>query len=241
MFWIFIALLLLGILFLLTKEKLSLRSWLVGFALFDLIMLFNGVLSGTVVIVLMLMIMALYVLFCVDDVRKKWISLPLKNYIRRSLPPMSATEKDAIEAGSVWWDAELLQGNPDWRKLLDMPAPILSAEEQLFLDGPVDELCSMLDDWRINHVEHDLSPAVWSFIKSNGFFAMIIPKAYGGLAFSAYAHSRVIQKIASRSGATAVTVMVPNSLGPAELLISYGTDDQKNHYLPRLASGEEVQ
>ncbi|MFQ5486951.1 MAG: acyl-CoA dehydrogenase [Gammaproteobacteria bacterium] len=159
---------------------------------------------------------------------------------RTLMPRMSRTEQEALAAGTVWWDGDLFSGRPDWDKLLSMPAPSLTAEEQAFLDGPVDELCRMLDDWHITEELHDLPEEVWRYIKEQGFFGMIIPKAYGGLGFSALAHSCVVQKIATRSTTAAVTVMVPNSLGPAELLLHYGTDEQKQHYLPRLAHGEEV-
>ena len=163
--------------------------------------------------------------------------LPL---LRRAMPAMSQTEREALEAGSVWWDAELFSGRPDWRKLLETPPPRLTAEEQAFVDGPVEELCRMLDDWRITQEDFDLPPQVWDFIKQKGFFGMIIPKSYGGLEFSALAHSAVVMKIATRSITAAVTVMVPNSLGPAELLLHYGTEEQRNHYLGRLARGEEI-
>jgi acyl-CoA dehydrogenase len=153
---------------------------------------------------------------------------------------MSDTERDALEAGSVWWDGELFSGNPDWSKLLSAPPAKLSAEEQAFLDGPCEELCRLLDDFDITHRRGDMSPAAWEFIRSKGFFAMIIPKKYGGLEFSAYAHSCVLIKLAGRSVTAASTVAVPNSLGPAELLNHYGTEEQKNHYLPRLARGEEI-
>jgi acyl-CoA dehydrogenase len=153
---------------------------------------------------------------------------------------MSQTEREALEAGTVWWDGELFTGAPKWQKLLSAKPPELSEEEQAFIDGPCDELCRMLDDWDITHKRADLSPAVWDYLKSKGFFAMIIPKKYGGLEFSAYAHSCVLSKIASRSVTASSTVAVPNSLGPAELLNHYGTEEQKNHYLPRLARGEEV-
>ncbi len=159
---------------------------------------------------------------------------------RKVMPSMSDTEREALEAGSVWWDGELFSGKPDWSKLLETPAPKLSPEERAFLDGPTETLCRMIDDWRITQEDRDLPPEVWSYIKDNGFFSMIIPKQYGGLAFSALAHSSVVLKISSRSITAAVTIMVPNSLGPAELLLRYGTDEQKNHYLPRLATGEEV-
>lgn len=172
--------------------------------------------------------------------RRKLISDPSLRLFRKLMPHISETEREALEAGTVWWDAELFSGRPNWKKLLAAPAPAFTAEEQAFLDGPVEELCRMLDDWRINAELHDLPPEVWRFIKDHRFFGMIIPKKYGGLGFSTLAHSSVVMKIASRSIAAAVTVMVPNSLGPGELLLHYGTDEQKNYYLPRLARGEEV-
>ncbi len=172
--------------------------------------------------------------------RRAVLSRPIFGWFKRALPAMSRTEQEAIEAGTVWWDGELFSGKPNWRKLLAIPAPKLSAEEQAFLDGPVEQLCTLLDDWHITHERADLPPNVWSFIKEQRFFGMIIPKQFGGLEFSALAHSSVVMKVASRSITAAVTVMVPNSLGPAELLLRYGTDAQKNHYLPRLARGEDV-
>jgi len=153
---------------------------------------------------------------------------------------MSQTEREALEAGTVWWDAELFSGHPKWETLLQTPVPTLSAAEQAFLDGPTENLCRLVDDWRITEDWHDLPTEVWRFIKEQGFLGMIIPTRYGGLEFSALAHSAVIMKLASRSVTAAVTVMVPNSLGPAELLLRYGTDAQKTSYLPRLARGEEV-
>jgi acyl-CoA dehydrogenase len=159
---------------------------------------------------------------------------------RRILPDMSQTEKEAIDAGTVWWDADLFSGRPDWDKLLAVRAPRLSPEEQAFLDGPVEELCAMCNDWQITHELQDLPPHVWQYIKDKGFLGMIIPKKYGGLGFSALAHSAVVMKLATRSSTAAISVMVPNSLGPAELLLHYGTDEQKDHYLPRLAKGLEI-
>jgi acyl-CoA dehydrogenase len=163
----------------------------------------------------------------------------MKSYLKL-LPSMSQTEREALEAGTVWWDGELFTGAPDWKKLMAAKPPQLSTEEQAFLDGPCEELCGMLDEWNITQERGDLPPEVWEFFKSRGFFAMIIPKKYGGLEFSAYAHSCVLAKIASRSATASSTVAVPNSLGPAELLNHYGTEEQKNYYLPRLARGEEV-
>ncbi len=172
--------------------------------------------------------------------RLRTVTRPFLRSYRRLLPSMSATEREALDAGTVWWDGELFTGGPDWPKLMSAKVPRLTAEEQAFLDGPCEDLCAMLDDWDITHRRADLSPEVWSYIKSNGFFAMIIPRRYGGLEFSAYAHSCVLIKLASRSGVASSTVAVPNSLGPAELLLHYGTDEQKDYYLPRLARGEEV-
>ena len=174
------------------------------------------------------------------QLRMQWLSQPLLRRIRKVLPPMSDTERAAIEAGSVWWEAELFRGNPDWNLLQGYRLPELSAEEQAFIDGPVEQLCAMLDDWDITHNRMDLPPEVWDFLKQHGFFGMIIPRRYGGLEFSAHGHSCVVTKIAARSISAGVTVMVPNSLGPAELLLHYGTDAQKDHYLPRLADGREI-
>jgi acyl-CoA dehydrogenase len=172
--------------------------------------------------------------------RRPLLSRPLLTLFKRMLPPLSDTEREALEAGTVGWDGELFSGRPDWHKLFSTPAPQLTPAEQAFLDGPVEELCRMLDDWRIVELDRDLPPAVWQFLKQERFFGMIIPVDYGGLGFSVLAHSQVIMKIASRSVTGAVTVMVPNSLGPAELLLHYGTQPQKDHYLPRLARGEEI-
>jgi acyl-CoA dehydrogenase len=176
----------------------------------------------------------------VPGLRRALVMRPLFRMFRAKLPPLSRTEREALEAGTVWWDGELFSGRPDWRKLLELPAASLTDEEQAFLDGPVEELCGMLDDWRIVEELHDLPPEVWEFLKTRGFFGMIIPKQYGGLGFSALAHSQVIIKIASRCVTAVVTVMVPNSLGPAELLNHYGTEEQKKHYLPRLARGQDI-
>jgi acyl-CoA dehydrogenase len=179
-------------------------------------------------------------LFNIRPLRIGLITRPFMKKYRRLLPAMSATEREALDAGTVWWDGELFTGGPDWRKLMSSKAPVLNAAEQAFLDGPCEELCAMLDDWDITHRRADMPEAVWSFIKSRGFFAMIIPRHYGGLEFSAYAHSCVLIKIASRSATASSTIAVPNSLGPAELLLHYGTQAQKDHYLPRLARGEDV-
>jgi acyl-CoA dehydrogenase len=183
---------------------------------------------------------AILLMLNVRLLRVRLVTRPFMKKYRKLLPAMSPTEKEALDAGTVWWDGELFTGGPDWQKLMSAKAPALTAEEQAFLDGPCEELCAMLDDWDITHRRADMPAAVWSFIKAKGFFAMIIPRRYGGLEFSAYAHSCVLIKIASRSTTASSTIAVPNSLGPAELLLHYGTEAQKNHYLPRLARGEDV-
>ncbi|AUD78389.1 acyl-CoA dehydrogenase [Kangiella profundi] len=178
--------------------------------------------------------------YLLPDLRIDWISRKAYLFMQKVLPPMNETEKTALEAGDVWWEGDLFRGNPDWNKMLTIAKPALTEEEQSFVDNETEELCSMLDDWDIVHKRKDLPPEVWQFIKDKGFLGMIIPKEYGGKGFSALAHSTVVTKIATRSGSAAVTVMVPNSLGPGELLLHYGTQEQKDYYLPRLAKGDEI-
>ena len=174
------------------------------------------------------------------DWRRATISKPLFKWFKTVLPPLSDTEQEALDAGTVWWDGELFSGRPDWDKLHSFPKPVLTEEEKAFLDGPVEEVCRMTNEWEVTTDLQDLPADVWEYIRSNGFFGLIIPKQYGGKEFSAYAHSQIAMKLASRSGDLGTTVMVPNSLGPAELLLQFGTDEQKNHYLPRLANGQDV-
>jgi acyl-CoA dehydrogenase len=172
--------------------------------------------------------------------RRMLVSARMLERFRRVLPKVSETEQVALDAGTVGFEGELFAGRPDWSKLLSPSGPRLSGEEQAFLDGPCEELCAMIDDWQITHELADLPENVWDFIKRKGFFAMIIPKRYGGLEFSASAHSAVLQKLSSISATLSSLVAVPNSLGPAELLLHYGSEQQKDHYLPRLADGREV-
>ena len=182
----------------------------------------------------LILIAAAATLLLVLPLRRALLTRPIFGLYRRILPAMSQTEKEALEAGSVWWEGELFSGRPDWSKLLAYPQPRLSAVEQSFLDNECDQLCAMVSDWDTTQVHQDLSPQAWQFVKEQGFLGMIIPKRYGGLEFSAYAHSQVVMKLSTRCSAAAVSVMVPNSLGPAELLLHYGTEAQKNLYLPRL-------
>jgi len=190
--------------------------------------------------ILAVLLAACGVVLTVAPLRRVLVSRLVLRWYRGQLPAMSQTEREAIDAGTVWWDGDLFSGRPDWNKLLAVPRPRVTAEEQSFLDNETEQLCAMVNDWETTQIYQDLPPQAWQFIKDKGFLGMIIPKRYGGKEFSATLHSQVIQKLASRCGAAAVHVMVPNSLGPAELLLHYGTEEQKNHYLPRLAKGLEI-
>ncbi|WP_291987329.1 acyl-CoA dehydrogenase [Candidatus Accumulibacter sp. ACC007] len=185
-------------------------------------------------------LVSITVLVSVRPWRQALISRRVFATYKRILPQMSDTERDALEAGTVWWDGELFRGDPDWNKLLAYPVPELSPAEQSFMDNEVEHACALVDDWKVTSEDFDMSPEAWQYIKDKGFLGMIIPKQYGGLEFSAFAHSQVVTKLSTRCSALSVSVMVPNSLGPAELLLHYGTDVQKNHFLPRLAKGLEV-
>ncbi len=178
--------------------------------------------------------------FAITPLRRLLISDRLYGVFRKVLPTVSETEQEALEAGTVWWDAEIFSGRPRWRKLLKVPAPSLTEKEQAYLDGPVEELCRLTNDWEICETHRRLPDKVWDFIREHRMFGMIIPEEYGGLEFSAQANSAVVMKLASRNLTAAITVMVPNSLGPGELLLHYGTEEQKLHYLPRLAQGKEI-
>lgn len=196
-----------------------------------------GLLAATLLL-LLLVIPTLIV--AVKPLRYSLLSRPILKAFQRILPRMSQTERDAIEAGTTWWDAELFSGKPEWDKLLQLSAPKLTAEEQAFFDNEVEQLCGLVNDWESTEIWQDLSPQAWKFVREKGFLGMIIPKQYGGKGFSAYMHSQVIMKLSSHCSAVAISVMVPNSLGPAELLLHYGTEVQKDYFLPRLAAGEEI-
>ena len=209
----------------------------IGLALTGII-IYSGI--SILFLVSSLLIAAISAVIGSARLRRRIVTRPLLTQFRKVLPPMSQTEQEALNAGTVWWDAQLFGGRPKWDRLLSLPSPSLTDEEQAFIDGPVETLCQMLDDWKITHEEKDLPQEVWTYIRESGILGMIIPKEYGGLGFSAMAHSAVVIKLASRSITAGVTVMVPNSLGPGKLLLQYGTQEQKNYYLPRLASGEEM-
>ncbi|WP_163265785.1 acyl-CoA dehydrogenase [Chelativorans alearense] len=172
--------------------------------------------------------------------RRDYVTAPIFKWASSIMPPISETEREAIDAGTVWWDGELFSGNPDWNTLLATPRARLSEEEQAFMDGEVRELCALVDDWTLNWRDRDLAKSAWDFMRKKKFFGMIIPKDYGGLGFSNTAHSEVVRMVSSASVVAGVTVMVPNSLGPGELLMHFGTDAQRNYWLPRLADGREI-
>ncbi|MDH5423943.1 MAG: acyl-CoA dehydrogenase [Gammaproteobacteria bacterium] len=220
--------------------RLSLVIWstLLGITLF--VFSFTALASIATILILWTLYLIIVVPLNVNTFRINNISQPVKELMAKALPPVSQTEQEALDAGSVWWEGEIFSGVPDFSKLNDLPKPKLTTEEIDFLEGPVNTLCTMIDDWEITQNQSDLPQEIWQYIKDNKFMAMIIPKKYGGLEFSALAHSEVVMKISSRSITAAVTVMVPNSLGPGKLLLHYGTDAQKEQYLYGLADGTEI-
>ncbi|ALQ07696.1 MULTISPECIES: acyl-CoA dehydrogenase FadE [Pseudoalteromonas] len=199
-----------------------------------------GTFAGAFGLISWLIFLIIAVPLSVTGLRQQYIIKPIFAVFKKVTPSMSDTEKSAIDAGTTWWEADLFCGNPDWKKLHQYPVPKLTIEEQAFVDGPVEVVCGMLDDWEATHELTDLPQDVWQYLKDNKFFAMIIKKEYGGLEFSAFAQSCVLQKLTSKSTLLSSIVGVPNSLGPGELLQHYGTKEQKDHYLPRLASGQEI-
>ncbi|HET7588393.1 MAG TPA: acyl-CoA dehydrogenase [Gammaproteobacteria bacterium] len=218
----------------------SRRTWIPVLAIVLVAMTWVGGAGVIALIGLWVALIAAAVIATSTAARRRLLSDRVLAFYRKAMPDISPTERDALEAGTVWWEADMFRGRPRWQTLLRFPAPRLSAEERAFIDGPVERLCEMLDDWKINYELNDLPPKVWQFIKDEGFFGMIIPRAYGGKEFSNFGHASVVMRIATRSISAALTVMIPNSVGPGKLLLKYGTEEQKNHYLPRLARGEEV-
>jgi acyl-CoA dehydrogenase len=190
--------------------------------------------------ILFALLAAVVAVLAIPALRRSLLTPHIFALFKRILPAMSDTERDALEAGTTWWDADLFSGRPDWDKFMKLPRPTLTAEEQSFLDHEVKHLCELVDDWEATQVWQGLPAPAWQYARDKGFLGMIIPKLYGGKAFSAYMHSQVVMQLSTRCSALAVQVMVPNSLGPAELLLHYGTDAQKDYYLPRLASGVEI-
>ncbi|MEX0871449.1 MAG: acyl-CoA dehydrogenase, partial [Aquisalimonadaceae bacterium] len=218
----------------------ALPVWTLAGAVFLAGLVMTGAIGGTGLLVAVIVLAPVALVLNVPSLRRRIISARLFATFRKVLPPMTQTEREALEAGDIWWEGELFRGRPDWRQLHGMQITRLSAEEQAFLDNQVETLCAMLDEDSIVRTHRDLPPEAWDYLKKERFFSMIIPRAHGGLQFSSLAQSTVVSKIATRSISAAVTVMVPNSLGPGELLMHYGTEEQKNHWLPRLARGEEL-
>ncbi|SEQ83291.1 acyl-CoA dehydrogenase [Solimonas aquatica] len=218
----------------------ALWSWTLGGALLLLLLALFDALSPGALIVLAALGALLALLLHLPALRRNVLSAPALRVFRKVLPEMSRTEREVLEAGDVWWEAELFRGRPDWQKLLDFSYTALTAEEQSFLDHECEALCALCDDWRIEYEQKDLPQAAWDYIRERKFFAMLIRKEFGGLGFSALAQSAVVTKLASKSVTLAVTVMVPNSLGPGELLMRYGTEAQRAQWLPRLVSGEAI-
>jgi acyl-CoA dehydrogenase len=221
-------------------HRLSLLVWSIG--LLVAVALFNSLAEYSMATKAIVWIAALAILLPLNikAVRRLLFSNNVYGVMKKLMPTISQTEQEALDAGDVWWEAELFSGKPDFDVIRRLPPPTLTDEEKAFIDGPVEEFCKMLDDWQITQVDYNLTEEAWQFAKDNKFFAMIIPKQYGGLDYSAYCHSQVVMKIGTRSGSAAVTVMVPNSLGPGKLLMTYGTEEQKSYYLPRLAQGIEI-
>lgn len=229
----------LAIVLVLSYQRASLKVWVIGLGVFLLIFSFLSNAHPFWITLDWLIFAVIFIPLLIRPLRQKLLTQHILKIYRRAMPSLSETEKQALTAGTVGWTKDIFSGMPDWQKLHKMPKPTLSPEEQSFLQGPVEELCGMVDNWTINQ-NMQIPEAIFQFIKQKGFFGMIIPKRYGGLEFSAIAHSEVITKIASISTAVATVVSVPNSLGPGELLLHYGTEEQKNYYLPRLAKGEEI-
>lgn len=237
---ILITVVVIAVVLLLAFFRASIWSWLLAIIILVPVIAIESRISASALQAIYICLAIFVAVLGIPFLRRLLVSGFALRLFRGILPQVSQTEQEALDAGTVWWDGDLFGGDPDWHKLLGYPRPQLSAEEQSFLDNEVEQLCAMLDDWDITHVRQDLPPQVWQFIKERGFFGMIVSKEYGGLGFSAQMHSAVITKVASRSATGAVTVMVPNSLGPAELLLHYGTQQQKDRYLRRLAQGLEV-
>ena len=234
-----LVLALIGSIVILTAKQASILVWTISYAIFaSLVMQYAS--PGFFLQTILWLIFGVFVVSSVSVLRKNLLSRHLFKLIGKTMPHMSATEREALEAGTVSWEGDLFSGAPDFAALQSVPAVKLTADETAFLEGPTNTLCRMIDDWDITHNRTDLPPEVWSYIKEHKFLGMIIPKSYGGLEFSATAQMSVLAKLYSRSITVATTICVPNSLGPAELLLKYGTEEQKNYYLPRLANGREI-
>jgi acyl-CoA dehydrogenase len=235
--WLLVLLVSFGVL---AYHRAALIIWTISFAILLLLMTRLSPLGAFSLTCAWVVLIAVFSILNVLPWRQRLLSRHLLAFYRKVMPSMSRTEREALAAGTVTWEGDLFRGAPDWNKLLQLAKPTLTAEEEAFIAGPVEKLCSMLDDWDITHNRADLPPAVWEFLKTQGFLGLIIHKSFGGKQFSAYAHSQILTKVYGVSATAATTIAVPNSLGPSELLLHYGTEEQKSHYLPRLARGEDI-
>lgn len=233
-------LLFLALFTLLSYQRASLSVWTIALVVYFLLVAKFSHLGLVTSIILCTFVGLILLILNVRPVRRSLISRHLLSWFRRVKPHMSQTEKESLDVGTVGWEGQLFTGMPNWQTLLSYSSAKLTEEENAFLEGPVEQLCQMINNWDIVHNRFSIPAEMWQFLKQNGFFGIIIPKSYGGKQFSALAHSEIIAKISARSITVATIIAVPNSLGPAELLLEYGTDEQKNYYLPRLASGEEI-
>lgn len=224
----------------LAYKRANLLIWTISFGLYLLLLTLFSSISTVTAVFLWTVFITLSLVFNIKPIRRSLITKHVYKAFKNSLPTLSTTEKEALAAGTVGWDGELFSGAPDWKKMLAFPKPQLSQEELDFLNNEVSHLCSMIDNWDITHNRFNLPEEMWQYLKMNRFFGIIIPKEYGGLGFSAYAHSTILTKVAGRSSSVASVIAVPNSLGPAELLLHYGTKEQRDYYLPRLAQGLEI-
>ncbi|MCA0403320.1 MAG: acyl-CoA dehydrogenase [Proteobacteria bacterium] len=235
----FYSLLTVAVIFLLLVKRASIAVWIISYIFF--VLLVERFSHPNIYSQLMLVLGFIPLLIgVIKPLRQRLLSKPILNVVKKAIPAMSSTEREALEAGTVSFEGELFNGSPNFNNLLNEPAIGLREDEKAFLEGPVNELCRMIDDWDITHVRTDMPEEMWQFLKEKGFFAMIIPKEYGGLEFSATAQFQVLARLYGRSITVGSTVAVPNSLGPGELLLKYGTEEQKNYYLPRLADGREI-
>src|SRR3989338_2187432 len=229
----------LAVIVVLAFQRASLSVWTIGLAVFLLLCSYFSPFHPFALTIFWLVHAAVLIPLNIRPLRRHLLSRALFHYYKQVMPTLSDTEREALTAGSIGWEAELFSGMPNWEKLQQAPISQLSAEERAFMDGPVEKFCTMVNAWEMHH-SMNIPTALLDYLRRNGFLGMIIPKKYGGMEFSHFAHSQVITKLASASCATAILTSVPNSLGPAELLLRYGTESQKDRYLPRLAKGEDI-
>ncbi|MDA8561689.1 acyl-CoA dehydrogenase [Gammaproteobacteria bacterium] len=226
--------------FTLSYQRSSLNVWALGLVVFFILLTKLSNLETSALVAVWLIFIAILSFLYANTFRKKIFTKKILTFYKKNMPTMSNTEKEALSAGTVAWEKDLFCGDPDWNKLLQLKKPEITQEEKEFLEGPVESLCSSINDWEISHKLADLPSSMWQFLKDKKFFGLQISKKYGGLGFSAYAQSQILIKVYGKSAAVGTTIAVPNSLGPGELLFHYGTDKQKDYYLPRLADGVEV-